>query len=103
MELTRNTFEQLSTLDKYRVEFTESPSESISEFMTVEYVSVSPQGGAYGSVFYWFKISTYDDSTDYVQFDQRYSPNNGKMSRGWTCGYNFIKRMERDLEKANLI
>jgi hypothetical protein len=103
MELTRNTFEQLSTLDKYRVEFRESPSESIEGYSTVKYVSVSPKGGRYSGVFYWFKISIYDDSTDFVEFEQRYSQNNGRCDKGWTCGYNFRKRMERDLQKANLI
>ncbi len=96
MEISRNTFEQLSTLKKYNVEF------GSTSYSYEERVRILTQGGKYGGVYYWFTISTLNGN-QYVEFDQRFSPNNGRCDRGWTCGYNFRKRMERDLKKANLI
>jgi len=96
MKLSRNTFEQLSTLDKYNVEI------NPSAYNYKDRVCISVNGGAYSSVFYWFEINNFNGN-EYVSFDQRYSPNNGRCDKGWTCGYNFQKRMERDLKKANLI
>ena len=96
MTLTRKTFEQLSALDKYNVEF------ESTAYNYKERACISINGGAYGSVFYWFEICNLNGN-EYVSFDQRYSSNNGRCDKGWTCGYNFQKRMEKDLKKANLI
>jgi len=101
MEITRNTFEKLSVLDKYIVEFQKSSYESNPEYRTVEYVYVKTSN--LNGVYHCFKISTYNDSSDYVQFVERFSEKNGKTSKGWTFGYNFKKRIERDLKKSNLI
>ena len=79
MELSRNTFEQLSTLKKYTVEF------EPTAYDYKERVSVLVKGGAYGGVYYWFDISNYGDGKEYVFFNQRYSPNNGRCDRGFTC------------------
>lgn len=97
MELSRNTFEQLSTLKKYNVEF------EPTAYDYKERVCISIKGGAYSSVYYWYEISRLSNGKEYVHFNQRYSANNGRCDKGWTCGYNFTERIERDLKKANLI
>lgn len=92
MKNPENKFNLLSTLDKYEVKFHETDYET--------YVQVSVTNSRRGGVYYWYRLST---DKSFAFFEQRYSQNNGKCSRGWTCGYNFTQRMERDLEKANLI
>ena len=87
-----NKFNLLSTLDKYEVKFVERNDET--------YVRVSVTNSRRSGVYYWFSFNL--DKT-YAFFEQRYSTNNGKCSRGWTCGYNFTQRIEKDLKKANLI
>ena len=97
MKITRNTFKQLSTLKKYNVEFQSTP------YNYKERVRISVNGTGRASVFYYFEVSNYGTGKEYVQFIKRYSMNNGKGSRSFTTGYNFEKRIVRDLEKANLI
>ncbi len=101
MNISRKTFEQLSTLDKYNVEFQSTPY-NFPQF-TKERVCISINGTGRSGVYYYFEVSNYGTGKEYVHFTKRYSMNTGKGSRGWTCGYNFKQRMERDLEKANLI
>jgi hypothetical protein len=92
MEMSENKFKLLATLDKYEVKFHDQ------EYDT--YVQVSVTNSRRGGVYYWFRLNI--DKT-FAFFEQRYSQNNGRCDRGWTCGYNFRQRMERDLQKANLI
>jgi len=97
MKITRNTFKQLSTLKKYNVEFQSTP------YDYKERVCISTNNTGYGFVFYYFEISNYGNGKEYVHFKKRYSMNTGKGSRSFTVGYNFEKRIVKDLEKANLI
>ncbi len=90
--MSENKFNLLSTLEKYEVKFHNDGYST--------YVQVSVTNTRRGGVYYWFELNT--DKT-YAFFKQRYSQNNGKCDRGFTCGYNFENRMERDLKKANLI
>ena len=92
MAMSENKFNLLSTLEKYEVKFHND------EFNT--YVQVSVTNTRRGGVYYWFRLNT--DKT-FAFFEQRYSQNNGRCDRGWTCGYKFTERMERDLKKSNLI
>ena len=92
MKNPENKFNLLSTLDKYEVKFVERNGET--------YVRVSVTNSRRGGVYYWFSFNL---DKSFAFFEQRYSTNNGKCSRGWTCGYNFTQRIERDLKKANLI
>ena len=97
MTITRNTFEKLATLDKYNVEFYDARGEMTKS------VKINLNNTARGGVDYWFFIKAYDTVNEYVSFALRYSFNTGKCSKNFSCGFNFEKRMIRDLQKANLI
>jgi hypothetical protein len=97
MKITKDTFKQLSTLKKYNVEFQSTP------YNYKERVCISTNGTGYADVFYYFEVSNYGTGKEYVSFIKRYSMNTGKGSRSFTAGYNFEKRIVRDLQKANLI
>ena len=96
MKLTRNTFEKLATLDKYDVCF----EKHFDRFEVVEIETFTPSGYWVIHSFWIDNVNTIIESVEYLG---RYTQKRRRTDKSKKIGQAFIKRITKDLQKANLI
>lgn len=96
MKLTRSTFEKLSTLDKYDVHF----EKQFDRFELVEVQAYTSSGHWVIHTFWIDFVGTVIESVEYLG---RYTQKRIRNDKSKKIGEAFIKKITKDLQKANLI